>query len=483
MRNDQIFTPSTIVTKMLDQLEYFGDNIKTKSIFEPSFGGGAFLKQITERIFEYSESNHLTPDETISILNNVHGVEIDPKWHANTVKMLTDICKEHGIDYNWSNLICGDTTTISINYKYDLCVGNPPFIRIHDLQEDERQRIQQHYQFGQGNTDLYVIFFELGIQSLKSDGKLCYITPNSFLKNSSQKQFRKYLSNGGFVKSITDYGIVPVFGKIATYTAITLLDMSGGHKETTYTMMKGIEKEDWTNTIKLSQLGEKPWSAASSSDEKFLKEIAARKTKLSDLCDIQYGLATNADKVYLVNKDDVKKFESGIIRPVVKGSTLNFEQCIIFPYEFNEKTKRYELIPEEKMKSKFPKTYQFLSANKTRLEIRDLEKGAVWYQYGRSQGIQNSDKCKFVVKHIVANIDNTCQTVRVDDNTLVYSGMFITMKNEENAELVRETLTSEEFCRYVKLVGKNMAGGYKSFNTAAAKNFGINDSASDTTKE
>jgi hypothetical protein len=233
----------------------------------------------------------------------------------------------------------------------------------------------------------------------------------------------------------------------------------------------------------LSQLGEKPWSAASSSDEKFLKEIAARKTKLSDLCDIQYGLATNADKVYLVNKDDVKKFESGIIRPVVKGSTLNFEQCIIFPYEFNEKTKRYELIPEEKMKSKFPKTYQFLSANKTRLEIRDLEKGAVWYQYGRSQGIQNSDKCKFVVKHIVANIDNTCQTVRVDDNTLVYSGMFITMKNEENAELVRETLTSEEFCRYVKLVGKNMAGGYKSFNTAAAKNFGINDSANDATKE
>ena len=75
----------------------------------------------------------------------------------------------------------------------------------------------------------------------------------------------------------------------------------------------------------------------------------------------------------------------------------------------------------------------------------------------------------------MAGDDKSCQVIRVDDDTLVYSGMFITMKMEKDAEIVRKALLSDEFCRYVKLVGKNMAGGYKSFNTAAVKNFGIKE--------
>jgi hypothetical protein len=88
-----------------------------------------------------------------------------------------------------------------------------------------------------------------------------------------------------------------------------------------------------------------------------------------------------------------------------------------------------------------------------------------------------------VLKHIVAQDDKNCHVIRADDNTLVYSGMFITMKREEDAEIVRKTLMSNEFCRYVKLIGKNMAGGYKSFNTAAVKNFGIDDSENDYTEK
>ena len=476
MRNCQIFTPPEIVNKMLDMLDYTGDNIKTKTIFEPSFGGGAFLTQIVDRIFEYSKSNHLTSEETVLILNNVHGVELDRNWYDKTIELLANKCVERGIDYDWTrNLLCADTTTLDISNQYDLCIGNPPFIRIHSLNSTEREVIENNFKFGQGNTDLYIIFFELGLKSLKSDGKLCYISPNSFLRNSSQKQFREYLADNHLVESIIDYATVPVFGKVATYTAITLLDMAGENKETEYTMMKSMKEEDWTTSVNLCNFGEKPWSVTNSSDEKLLKEIATRKTKLSDLCDIQYGLATNADKVYVVDKKDVGGFEADILRPIVKGSTLASDGFVIFPYQFNTETQRYELIGEERLRNEFPKTYEFLSANKTRLEIRDLEKNAVWYQYGRSQGIQNSRQCKFVIKHVVADDDKTCQVVRVDDNTLVYSGMFITMKDEANAELVRKTLMSEEFCRYVKLVGKNMAGGYKSFNTAAVKNFGIKE--------
>ena len=127
MRNCQIFTPPEIVRKMLDMLGYTGDNIKTKTIFEPSFGGGAFLTQIVDRIFEYSESNHLTSEEIIAILDNIHGVELDKKWYDKTIELLTNKCAERGINYDWiKNLLCTDTTTMNISNQYDLCVGNPP---------------------------------------------------------------------------------------------------------------------------------------------------------------------------------------------------------------------------------------------------------------------------------------------------------------------------------------------------------------------
>lgn len=476
MKNDQIFTPADIVTKMLDMLEYTGDNIKTKSIFEPSFGGGAFLTQIVERIFDYSDTNHLTDEETIAILNNVHGVELDEKWYDKTVALLTDMCKDRGIDYNWTqNLLCADTTTLDYTHKYDILAANPPYIKVWDMSESDRERIERDFEFCHGNTDMYVVFFELGIKALKPNGKMCYITPNSFLRNSSQRQFRKYLSDKNLVEAIFDYGTVPVFGKVATYTAITLLDMSGNHHETKYIMMKDVQKEAWSNNVALSKFGEKPWSVASSSDEQFLKEIANRKTKLSDLCDIQYGLATNADKIYLVDKKDTDNFESAILRLVVKGSTLDAERRIIFPYEFDEEMQKYALIAEERLRNEFPKIYAHLLAHRSKLEARDIEKGAAWYQYGRSQGIQNSRDPKIILKHIVSQEDKNCSITLADDKTLVYSGMFITVKDDKDYLKVMRALTSDEFCRYVKLVGKNMAGGYKSFNTNTVKNFGIKE--------
>ena len=53
--------------------------------------------------------------------------------------------------------------------------------------------------------------------------------------------------------------------------------------------------------------------------------------------------------------------------------------------------------------------------------------------------------------------------------------MFIVVNDEDNYLRVMQALTSHEFCRYVKLVGKDMSGGYKSFNTKIVKSFGIQE--------
>ena len=414
----------------------------------------------------------------LSILDNVYGFEIDEKMYDKAIDRLNELIHAYGLSYDWLNLICGDTTKLSPKNKFDFSVTNPPYIRVHDLKNDERVRIEQNFKFGQGNTDMYVIFFELGIDSLKSDGKLCYITPNSFLKNSSQKQFRKYLSENNMVESIADYGSNKVFENADTYAAITLLNKNNSNNKTKYFAMRPDDRfhfvVNYETSVELSVFGEKPWNIVSDNDSEFVKKINARKTKLSDLCDVQYGLATNADSVYVVKNGEFDKIESDILRPVVKASTLNTENKIVFPYMWNEETERYDVISESNMIENYPNVYNHLVANREILDKRDMERNkSVWYQYGRSQGIQNSNKKKIVLKHVIHSNAKKCEFVEVDERTLVYSGVFLTVKDEKDEDILRNVLKSDEFAKWMILSGKDLGGGYKAVKVKDIKDFRI----------
>jgi hypothetical protein len=158
----------------------------------------------------------------------------------------------------------------------------------------------------------------------------------------------------------------------------------------------------------------------------------------------------------------------------LKASTLNLDNKIIFPYQWNSDISKFEVIKEDIMKKLFPNTYKYLLLNKQTLENRDMEKKTMeWYQYARRQGIQNCNKRKIVLKHIISKNDTVCEIKEVDENTLVYSGIYIIVKNDENYEFVKKILLSEDFHRYLFLVGKDMAGGYKNVSAKFVKEYGI----------
>jgi type II restriction/modification system DNA methylase subunit YeeA len=98
-------------------------------------------------------------------------------------------------------------------------IGNPPYIRIHDLKLDYRK-----YSFtSEGMSDLYLIFFELSIKMLNATGEIIYITPNSFFTSNAAKKFREYLVENNLLKKIINLGHFNPFKGITTYPAITLI--------------------------------------------------------------------------------------------------------------------------------------------------------------------------------------------------------------------------------------------------------------------
>ena len=456
MKHDQVFTPDYIVKKMLDDIQYYGENLR-KTIWEPSFGDGNFLVEIVARILDYAKDEA----EAHLLLDNVMGCEIDPVMYTRAIERLDALVAAKGYGkHNWYLLENSDALYARPGHCQYI-VGNPPYVRIHDLDQKTRELIEDEYPLGTGMTDLYVVFFELCIQHMAPGGECILITPNSWMRNSSQKKMRQYLQDNCLVYRITDYHTLPVFGPVLTYPAITHLKMDFS--------------PSW-EFVRMATLHEEAWRRTLANDAEFCNIIPEEAEQyllsldgptLGDLCTIQNGIATNCDRVYI--KPWAPRGE--YLRPVIKASTLNQDKAIIFPYEWNGSG--YTPLSEEKFKQVEPDLYYSLYFNKDQLEARNMERNTQWFQYARSQGIQNSRHRKFVLKHIIAPEQRVAQFEEVGPEVLVYSGMYIVVNDEANIERVRQALSSRAFCEYLKMMGKDMAGGWKAVNTKIVKEFHI----------
>lgn len=454
MKHDQVFTPDYIVKKMLDDIDYRGNNLR-KTILEPSFGDGAFLLEIVSRILDYAQNEA----EAHELLDCVIGCEIDPVMYTRALERLDALIADKGYcKHEWVHLWNMNALKLPPAHCHYI-VGNPPYIRIHDLDQETRKLISDEYPWGVGMTDLYVVFFELGIRHMTPGGELIFITPNSWMKNSSQRKMRHYLKENKLVHRITDYHTLPVFGKVLTYPAITHLKMDF-QDEWEFVCMKTLNEVAWTRKMSHSDDFN---HVISEDDAKFIANLNG--PTLGDLCTIQNGIATNCDRVYV--KPWAPRGE--YLRPVIKASTLNQDYSIIFPYEWTGTG--YTPLSEEKFKEIEPNLYYSLYFNKDQLSQRNMENNIQWFQYARSQGIQNSRHRKFVLKHILHPEQELVEFVEVGPDVLVYSGMYIVVNDDANVELVRNVLSSPEFCRFLKIMGKDMAGGYKCVNTAIVKQF------------
>lgn len=493
----QVFTPPEVVSFMLDEVGYVGSAVLSSRIMEPSFGQGVFLKEIVKRIITEGMRQGLSTKEIQEILEmHVYGVEIDPTLHSETSAALDGLLSAHGIPAVKWNLICGDTLDYAQKYakSFDFVVGNPPYVRIHNLGAETRNKLKS-YRFTSGNTDLYIAFFELGIRFLNRSGRLIYITPNSWLRNTSQGKFREFLHMEKMVRKIINFKSSAVFEDAATYAAITYLAKGNQNNDFTYSSYAGSKKE-YSTLIKTNDYwksgtaASEPWNFGDSAYNARLVEIRNRKEKISKNYIAQHGVTTNRDKVYIYGhpekseKDGVVIFngmevEEVLLRPVIKGSSYRGGQInsrILFPYVWDESKRTHVPIDEFTMLSDYPLAYDYLKSHEETLRARDMDAGAkTWYQFARSQGLTTIGKPKLVFGHVIAQDKTSLEVYRLGEDVVVYSGVYVTGKNGADLGYLQQVLSSEEFCWYAKAVGKDMSGGYKSISAKVVGSFGLPD--------
>lgn len=476
----QIFTPFFIVDKILDDLNYNSNKIPGKFILDPACGDGRFLIKIVERILKYSKKENLTEN-----LSKVYGWDIDAEAVKEAKNKLNVLIKPLNIKVNWNLKVINSLKTDTKKHpKFDFIVGNPPYIRIQHLEINERTYIQQNYSFCKsGSTDIYIAFYELAIRLLKTTGKCAFITPNTFFQTETAKELRKYFEVSQNLIQITNYGHLQLFNNATTYSAIVIFNKK---KNAQFLFQSAFNKTQFKERlIDFREL-----------KDKIFWQLSVKKTnnkkgiRLGDIASIHVGITTLADKTYImpfVKKENdfiylkslnkgIVKFEKGILKPIIKVSTLKYAdepvtEYIIFPYT---KTKeKGTIIPEEILKNKFPFAYKYLLSVKDVLDKRDNGKKntVAWYAYGRSQGLVTS----FGEKILFSPMNKKPNFIFYKNpNTTFYSGYCIKYKG--NYKKLLKQLNSGRMEEFIKVSARDYRGGWKAYNKKILQEFILTNS-------
>jgi len=481
-RYGQVYTPSFIVTKILDEVGFTSTDVLGKKVLDPACGDGRFLIEVVRRIINMSPRDELEKN-----LSCVYGWDIDENAVEECKRNLDRIVQPLDIRIEWNitvknalyqlphlSLLSTETPEF-----FDFIVGNPPYIRIQLLKEKERKFIRRYYEFCKtGSTDIYIAFFELAYHLLSPDGVVGFITPNTFLYTETARNLREFFVRGGYIKKIFNYGDIQLFDDATTYSAITIFTKK---PQKSFDYYQAVSKDEFRHRVIETKelLGQKYWQLSVDTSEK------VKGVRLGDICTIHVGITTLCDKAYIFPIEPIDdktvwaytklrgkvKLERAILKPIVKASKLKscnepIREYILFPYQ--KLDGKMKIIPEEVLARDFPLAYQYLLSVKPELDKRDKGKPnpVAWYAFGRNQSL---DAC-FGKKIIFAPMNRKPRFILYEnEKCLVYSGYFI--KYDGDLQWLLDRLNSTEMEHFITCSSRNFRNGWRAYNKKVLEDF------------
>lgn len=492
--NGAFFTPSYIVDYIISTVA----PTKTERVADLSCGSGAFLLGIVKY---FTSKYGISVKQCVK--NNLLGADILPYnvRRSKTLIIIYALSLGETINETEINITHCDSLSNKWNDKIDVVVGNPPYVKFQDMDDNTRQFLLENYSSTNfGTFNLYFAFFELGYRLLSNKGRLGYITPNNYFTSLSGECLRQYFQNTNAIYQIVDFAATKVFD-VQTYTAITFLNKKS-NKSIDYARIEDgerpqsfIKTASFTSNL-YSQLNVSKWRLLCGNERYNIERIELYHDKLGSLVNVCVGIATLKDEAYFVipvaedekyytieKNGNTYKVEKEVTLPLVKISEMKTQSdidCnqrrIIFPYYV--KNGSASIIEEERFKQDYPCCYEYLLSAKDILAKRGKGKHIYtpFYSYGRTQGLN-----RFGAKLLTPTFSKHPRFVFDKNINSLFTngyGIYANSKNngdlfahpfskEENFDVLQKVLNSVVMDYYVKKTSVSIEGGYPCYQ----KNF------------
>jgi hypothetical protein len=331
---------------LLKKLDDYRTYLLSLKILDPACGSGAFLNQALEFLInehelidsyrrELEQDSLGLYDTTKSILeNNLYGVDINEEaveiaklslWirTAERGRKLSDLnnnikCGNSLIDdpavagdksFDWKN----EFPEIMKDGGFDVVIGNPPYVNAIEIKKtfttDAFKFLKNNYLTAKGTVDLYIYFFEKGLNLLKANSFLAFITPNRYLSVSYGIALRNFILEKTQIQKIIDYSDKKVFKNVSTYPVISILKTIT-QKESYNFFVSKCQSDGVNNTIidraifdstQLKILEDNIWGFLLNNKLEITKKIIRQSKSLNSICKINAtSTASEADEYHKI---------------------------------------------------------------------------------------------------------------------------------------------------------------------------------------
>lgn len=461
MNKTNVYTPQKIVWDMLELMDYRAfmtgnsnivtDNIIRKYIIDPACGDGNILYEIVDRYITACLYLDYEPNAIEEHLAKyIYGYDIDQDAIDKCIIRLNKLLSDYDLNPIEWNIKCCDSLELKFRHnqilKFDYVITNPPYQRLRDW--NKTLQISSSHIASMciaGNTDLYLLFFELGIDILNENGKLCYLTPNTWLTSDAAKKLRERIIDNKLLSKVILHTDQKIF-KENVQTMVVVLDKNNPNTDQSFY----IDGKFYFNY-----------------DDKFkaIMEWNFNDFNRYGSIVVKNGVQTGLNKLYF---NDNYNIEDEYILRAYNINKKQWTKCF-YPYqyskwsEFNGETIVLDL---QDIKQKNPKIYDLLITNHDILVNRSLINDKKWWAFARSQGLLDVYKSKICINNLIKDYDSLEIEV-VESGTVVYNGIYIlTVEEDEwiNNKKIIEILDRQDFVDYVKMLNKPRQGGYYTFN-------------------
>ena len=495
--NGAIYTPSYIRDYIAENtLQMYMGQLNDIKAVDPSCGCGGFLLTLAILI-----NKELGKSFAEIFRENIYGIDI-AEYSTQRARLLLSLYAvingedvlqfdfnlqtDNSLTFNWR----ANCPEIEANDGFDIVVGNPPYVCSRNMDSQTLDLIKGLDVCRTGHPDLYIPFFQIGLEQLNAYGVLGYITVNTFIKSVNGRALRAYFHDHDVNITLLNFGGEQIFKNRNTYTCICFLRYGAGRVNYLRTPASGLKGIDFSalHRFSYSDLNHNDgWNLLNDQASiDFVSKIESTGEPFKLLYNTKNGIATLKNDVYKfspIRSDDQNHFmedngrifpiERSICRRIVNANKVKCHadierivEQIIFPYTFDLK-----IIAEDTMERDFPNAYAYLRTKMAVLATRD--KGArsyeAWYAYGRRQSM-DINAFKLFFPHIC---DRPKFVICEEQDLLFYNGIALVTQDLEELHVIKKLLESDLFFRYIRYSTKDYASGYISMSRNHLKNFGV----------
>lgn len=465
LEDPRVYDPEDLNKPQREALTRFWDawlgQLERIRVLDPACGSGAFLieafdqlhavyEETADRLYELRGRRSLFDPDRAILERNLYGVDINTEaiqicrlsiWikTAQRGKRLTDLDRTIRVGNSIVDDAAFDPRT-SFNWEesfsevfadggFDIVVGNPPYVR-QELLGELKPYLARRYRSYHGMADLYVYFFERGLELLKPGGRLSFVVTNKWLKAGYAEPLRRYFAEKAWRETVVDLGHAKkIFPEADVFPSIAVLvkprpgmpapvpraSVISRDEVRLDDLERQVEEEGFDLSAEL--LASAPWTLEPPAVEALMAKIRACGVLLGEYGGMKplRGILTGLNEAFLVDTSNRDRLvaEDGrsteILKPYLRGQDvrrwraewgglwmilLKSSDDFEWPWSSSEAGEAEKILA-----TTFPAVYHHLARWKDRL-IERWDQGRFWWELRTCSYYQEFDRPKILWQEI-----------------------------------------------------------------------------------